>query len=130
MESKRFSTCINCIDGRTHEPIINFIKKELRVKYVDMVTEPGPDMILAQNKERSIIAHIKRKVKLSIERNKSGAVILVGHYDCKANPISAKEHLEQIKRSVENIRKWNLGVPVCGVWIDKNFKAKRVTSIS
>lgn len=42
-----FATAINCMDGRTQEPIINYMKQGYKVDYVDMINEPGPVKALA-----------------------------------------------------------------------------------
>ncbi len=39
-----FCTAINCMDGRTQLPVIEFLKNKLSVEYVDTVTEPGPHL--------------------------------------------------------------------------------------
>ncbi len=48
--SATFATAINCMDGRTQEPIINYMKNKFKVDYVDMISEPGPVKALAENK--------------------------------------------------------------------------------
>jgi len=48
MLHKRFATAINCMDGRTQEPVITWIKKNYHVDFVDMITEPGPVKYLAR----------------------------------------------------------------------------------
>jgi hypothetical protein len=50
MRHGNFVTAINCIDGRTQLPVINFAQKKYGIDYVDMVTEPGPIKILTENK--------------------------------------------------------------------------------
>ena len=39
----KFGTAINCIDGRTQEPVIDFMKQKYNIDGVDMVTFPGVD---------------------------------------------------------------------------------------
>ena len=58
--NKKFATAINCMDGRAQEPVIEYMKKSYGVDYVDMITEPGPNRILAENKEASIIEFLKK----------------------------------------------------------------------
>lgn len=117
-----FVTAVNCIDGRTQEPLIDFIKRKFSAKYIDLVTEPGPDNILSKNKQQKIVKSIKNRVSLSIEKHNSKILIVVGHHDCAGNPVADDEHFRQIKKAVQNVDKWNLGVFVYGVWIDENWK--------
>ena len=119
----KFAAAINCIDGRVQKPIIEFAIKRFGVDYVDIITEPGPDKVLSENKSMDIIESIKRRVLLSIERNSSKNIIIVGHHDCKANPVEEKVHYRQIKESVDKIKEWNLEVDVYGVWVGKSWKA-------
>ena len=119
----KFAAAINCIDGRVQKPIIEFAIKRFGVDYVDIITEPGPDKVLSENKSMDIIESIKRRVLLSIERNSSKNIIIVGHHDCKANPVEEKVHYRQIKESVDKIKEWNLEVDVFGVWVGKGWKA-------
>jgi len=119
----KFAAAINCIDGRVQKPIIEFAIKRFGVDYVDIITEPGPDKVLSENKSMDIIESIKRRVLLSIERNSSKNIIIAGHHDCKANPVEEKVHYRQIKESVDKIKEWNLEVDVYGVWVGKGWKA-------
>ena len=40
-EQYKFGTAINCIDGRTQQPVIDYIKQNYAVDMVDMITFPG-----------------------------------------------------------------------------------------
>jgi len=119
---EKFATCINCIDGRVQKPIIEFITNQFKVDYVDMITEPGPDKLLCENKPIEIVESIKRRVLISIEKHKSNILVIVGHYDCAGNPVDEKKHQEQTKKTVNNLRQWNLNVEIYGLWIDRSWK--------
>jgi len=54
MSNQKFATAINCMDGRVQTPVIKWLKNEYKVNYIDMITEPGPNKILAESKENSI----------------------------------------------------------------------------
>ena len=69
--SNIFATAINCMDGRTQLPVIEYMKSRYGVDYVDMVTEPGTNKILAENGDKTTIESIKRRVKISVERHNS-----------------------------------------------------------
>ena len=120
---KVFATAINCIDGRVQRPVMEFAMREFGVDYVDLITEPGPDKVLSEKKEPDIIESIRKRTMFSIERHQSKIVMVVAHYDCAANPVEKEEHYQQIEEAVRNIKDWNLGVDVYGLWVDKNWKA-------
>ncbi|MCK5258554.1 MAG: hypothetical protein KAJ69_03460 [Thermoplasmatales archaeon] len=125
MTKETFATAINCMDGRTQEPIIYWAKKTLEVDYVDAITEPGPDKILAEGSD-TLVESIKNRVMISVNKHGSQNVIVVSHHDCAGNPVSKKEHLEQLKKSVDVISSWELGVKIIGVWIGKNWKVNKL----
>ena len=119
---KSFVTAVNCIDGRTQEPLIDFIKRKFSAEYLDLITEPGPDKILSENKRQEAVKSIKKRVLISIEKHNSKILIITGHHDCAGNLVADDEHIKQIKKAVKNLNKWNLGISVYGVWIDRNRK--------
>ena len=118
----KFATAINCIDGRAQKPVIDFVGRRFSVDCVDMITEPGPDKILSENKKTEIIKSIKDRVAISVEKHESKAIVIVGHHDCAGNPVTRDEHLKQIKKAKQNIDKWNLGISVYGAWVNENWK--------
>ena len=119
---QHFVTAINCINGRTQEALIGFIKREFSAEYIDLVTEPGPDKILSKNKQQETVKSIKSRVLISIKKHDSKILVVAGHHDCAGNPVNDDEHFSQIKKAVQNVDKWNLGVSVYGVWTYGNWK--------
>ena len=47
LDESKFATAINCIDGRTILPVINYITEKYQVDFVDLITEPGADLVMA-----------------------------------------------------------------------------------
>lgn len=125
MAQGSFVTAINCMDGRTQEPTINWAKKEFNVDYVDAITEAGPDKILADD-SGDLVESIKNRVLISVEKHGSKNIIMISHHDCAGNPISKEEHLAHLEKSVNLIASWNLGVNIIGVWIDENWKVNKI----
>ena len=123
MSEGKFATSISCMDGRIQIPLANWIKENHSVDYVDAITEPGVDKKVAGDSD---LDSIKSKVAISINAHKSGLIVVSGHFDCAGNPVSNEEHSAQIKKSVEVISSWNLGVNVIGVWVDENWKVNPV----
>ena len=118
MAEGKFATSISCIDGRIQLPLAKWIKENYSVDYVDTITEPGVDKNISKD---SVIESIKPKARISINAHKSELVVFSGHYNCAANPVTDEEHIEFIKKGVEAISSWNLGVKVIGVWVDENW---------
>ncbi len=118
MSEGKFATSISCIDGRIQLPLAKWIKENYSVEYVDAITEPGVDKNVTRD---SITTSLKAKATISIHVHKSELIVFSGHYNCAANPVSDKEHIEFIKKGVEEISSWNLGAKVIGVYVDDSW---------
>ena len=123
MAEGKFAAVINCMDGRTQLPALEVMKKYYAVDYVDMITEPGPTKVLADNSNQSQVESIKYRLGLSTEKHGSKVVGIVAHFDCAANRVEEKQHLKDLDKSVELIKSWNLGLKVVKIWIDERWQA-------
>jgi hypothetical protein len=63
----KFVTCINCIDGRTQLPVIEFLRRKYDVDFVDLITIPGADGVLAGG-EKEIIELVKKMSEFQSKR--------------------------------------------------------------
>ncbi|MCX7871014.1 MAG: hypothetical protein N2485_05525 [bacterium] len=118
----KFITALNCMDGRTIEPILNYFKTKLNIDnlYVDMITEPGIDKFLTNIEN---IEKLETKIRISLVNHDSNYVIIAGHYDCAGNPVDYEQHRNDIINSVYNLYNF---------LISKNFfnkNDKRITLI-
>ena len=123
MAEGKFATSVSCMGGRIQLPLSKWIKENYSIDYVDTITEPGDDKAIAEN---SVLESIKTKISISVNAHKSELVVISGHYDCAANPVSNEEHIEMIKKGVEIITALNLGVKVIGVWVDDSWNVNQV----
>ena len=117
----KFATAINCIDGRTQLPVIGYLEKRFGVDYVDMVTEPAPAMILAENKNNAQLGSIQHRLKISLEKHGSEYVAVIAHHDCAGNPVDKETQLAQIQKSIKTIRTWGFKGALLGLWVDENW---------
>lgn len=123
MISGKFATSVSCMDGRIQLPLTKWIKEKYSIDYVDVITEPGIDKIVAESPN---LESIKSKILISVNAHKSAFVVVSGHHDCAGNPVSSEKHISQIKKGVEVISSWNLGITVVGVWVDENWQVNLV----
>ena len=121
----KFATAINCIDGRVQIPVIDYFKKKYKINYVDIITVPGANKILAENKDGTIEA-IKKYLTISVNVHKSKIAAIVGHYDCAGNPANKETQLNDIIAAMKNVASWGLNVDIIGLWVDKNWKVSLV----
>ncbi len=122
MNNKSFATAINCMDGRVQIPIIEYLKINYNVDYVDMITEPGPIKILSENIDNDLINSIKRRVIISVEKHNSNLIAVVGHHDCAGNPEGKETQIKQILKSIKVIKSWYANIQIIGLWVDENWK--------
>jgi hypothetical protein len=123
MKDKSFVTALNCIDGRVQEPVIRFLRERYKIDFVDMITEPGMDKILAKG-EKSFLNELKNKIEISIKKHHSRLIAIVGHADCAANPAKDKEHFSQIKKGKEIIKSMCFNVEILGLWVNEKWDVK------
>jgi hypothetical protein len=122
----KFGTAINCIDGRTQQPIINYIKQNYGVDIVDMITFPGANGIFS-NKLRDVESSLaKQSAYISVEKHNSQIVAIVGHYDCAGNPGDKNYHYGQIRRALQEISLWKLPAKVIGLYVNENWHVEEV----
>ncbi|MCD4735040.1 MAG: hypothetical protein K8R53_03265 [Bacteroidales bacterium] len=122
----KFVAAVNCMDGRVQEPVIEYMKKTFNAEYVDMITEPGPDGILAERKDEARLQTIKERLAVSVEKHKSNLIGVFGHGDCAGNPVEKEIHIQQTMSAVALIKSWFEGVKINGYWIDENWKVNLI----
>lgn len=123
METKNTFACsINCMDGRVQDAVKNYIKEKYDVDYVDMITEPGPNKILAENSNKYIIENIKKRIDISVHHHGAKVVAIAGHFGCAGNPTEKEEqikHLRQAKKTVESFR---FDIEIILLWVSGDWK--------
>ena len=127
MKGKKFATCLCCIDGRTQLPVIHWIKKNCKVDYVDMITEPGIDGIL--NDECFNIDDILLKINLSIEKHGANIICVVGHYDCAGNQVDDETHKSNIRMAAQRLKELNSFCQIIGLWISNKWVIENIIKL-
>ena len=116
--ASRFGTAINCIDGRVQEPVVKWLRERYYLDYVDAITEPGADKVLALGPAEEV-ARLREKARISIARHGSSVIAVVGHHECAASPGSREAHLAQIRQALHVVRLWGFATTVEGLWVNE-----------
>ena len=118
----KFCTAVNCMDGRVQLPVIEYLKKKFRVDFVDMITEAGPNRVLADQDNKSLVESILFRIKISVEKHGSKHIAIIGHHDCAGNP--AEEELQKVHtiKSIKLINELFVDLQVTGLWVNKEWK--------
>ncbi len=117
-----FCTAINCMDGRVQTPVIDYLRKRFGVEFVDMITEPGPNLILATDGDKKGIESIFARGDISVQKHQSVGIAIVGHHDCAGNPAEKEAQLVHIKKAVGLLKQRYGHLEVIGLWLDHDFK--------
>ena len=122
-----FAASVCCMDGRIQLPIIRFIQKSYGVRFVDIITEPGPIRYLADRKNHSVLETVRKRLQISVEVHGSRIIAVSGHHDCAGNPVPKRAQLEQLERSVTTIRSWGFeDLVLVKLWVDERWKVNIV----
>ncbi len=119
------ATCLNCMDGRVQLPVLSWIKTNYPVDFVDVITEAGMDGVLARQAD---ISEVQRSIKVSVNVNKSTRLFVVGHYDCRGNPVDEQQHRQEILASVERLKPLWPGQQVIGLWVNSSWQVELLSS--
>lgn len=117
-----FFTVVGCMDGRVQDVVARFGQQKFGAKYPDTITEAGIVGLIANppagEPDPKFVENLKFKLLVSIEKHHSRGIIVDGHEECAGNPVSDEEHRQDIKTSVEFIKKLiDNKVPVIGVFV-------------
>jgi carbonic anhydrase len=121
------ATCLNCMDGRVQLPVLLWIKENFPVDFVDVITEAGMDGVLA-NQEK--IDEITRSIAISVKANGSTRFFIVGHYDCRGNPVSEQTHRQEILQAVERLKGLWPTHELIGLWVNQSWNVEVVAHLT
>lgn len=126
MTKHKFGSAVNCMDGRTQLPVMEYMKDKYGITWVDAITEPGPVAILARGNGGENIESIKRCLEISVDVHGSRHIVVVAHHDCAGNKADKNVQLEQTAAAVEALKRWHPQCEVVGLWIDDNWVVNEV----
>lgn len=123
----RFCTAVNCMDGRVQLPVIKYLQGRFNVEYVDSVTEPGPNLLLAKQTDKDAVRSILRRIRVSVERHSSVGIALAGHHECAGNPATRQEQKQHLIVGIEFLRRQYPNIPIIGLWVDEKWEVHEVS---
>ena len=121
-----FCTVINCMDGRVQLPVISYLQNRFGVKYVDTITEAGPNRIVGRQVNSVLLDSILDRVEKSVRFHNSAGLGIVAHHDCLGNPASRQNQLEDTELAVKYLIERFGEIPVVGLWVDENWVVSEV----
>jgi len=122
-----FCTVINCMNGRVQLPVIKYLQERFSVDYVDSITEPGPNLILAQQTNIDIMESIFNRLKISVDHHGSVGIAVAGHYDCAGNPATKEQQTVHTLDAIRCIKSRYSDCEIIGLWVDENWKVSELS---
>lgn len=126
MNNSTFACAINCMDGRVQKPVYHYMKERYGAGYVDMVTEPGPNKILADNENALIVENIKKRVGISVQHHGAKALAIVGHFGCAGNPVEKEQQLEHLRLARKTVENFGFPVEIVLLFVEGDWKTVEV----
>lgn len=122
----KFCTAVNCMDGRVQLPVIDYLKGKYNVEYVDMVTEPGPNGVLAGHGKQDLVRSILDRIDISVNKHGSEYIAVIGHHDCAGNPAGKEKQDSDTLKAVGFLESKYKGVSVIGLWVDESWNVQEI----
>lgn len=121
-----FCTAINCMDGRFQLPVIRYLEERFGADHVDMITEPGPNRILAERSDKHAVASILGRLKISMDKHASVGIAVVGHEECTGNPQSRDEQVFHLQKAAEFLRGQAPKHEIIKLWVDAQGRVEEL----
>ena len=129
-KKETFFTSVGCMDGRVQKPIADFGQKKFGAKFPDTITEAGLAGLLSKdNPNQGLIASLKAKINISIQKHSSKGIIVNGHEDCAGNPVNDKRHKQNILEVGEVIASMFPRIAVIPVFVKRKGKVWTVEEL-
>lgn len=109
------------MDGRVQDAVKNYMKENYGVDYVDMVTEPGPNKILADNSDKAVLENIKKRVEISVGHHGSKVIAIVGHFGCAGNPAEKTAQAEHLIKAKKIVESFGFDAEIILLWVDGDW---------
>lgn len=121
---RRFTACLNCIDGRVQLPVINWIRSTYNVDFIDMITEPGMDGFLVD--PQSNLKPVFDKLNIALDVHECNEIFIVAHEDCAANPTDFNSHTKNLKVATDDIKNFAPNCTVIGIYVYLNGEVIKI----
>jgi carbonic anhydrase len=121
-----FCTAINCMDGRVQLPVIRYLQARFGVSFVDTITEPGPNRILADRADVRTVQAILDRLAISVQKHASVAIAVVGHHDCAGNPAPREVQIAHLQEAVRFLKTHSEARPILALWVDETWSVTEI----
>jgi hypothetical protein len=98
-------------------PVVDYLRRQYGVDYVDLITEPGPERAMTDPARTEIQAAIRRNASFSVAGHDAELIAVTAHDDCLGNDADSTTRLAQLRAARQVVTGWDLGVEVIALWV-------------
>ncbi len=114
------------MDGRIQRTVFEWVAAWAGAPYVDMITEAGPDGILARREPVEPYRGMHARLGIAVNVHGAKRGVVVGHEDCAGNPVDKAAHFEHIREGVRVVKQWYPDVEAAGIYVNLDGRVERV----
>jgi hypothetical protein len=114
------------MDGRVQLPVIEYLQNKFGKLYIDMITEPGPNLIISENTDEVKLESILFRTDISVNIHESKGIAIVGHADCAGNPNSEMTQKIHLRKSKDYLENKYPSLPIYMLWVDESFLVREI----
>lgn len=121
---EKFGTVLECMDGRTHRKVGDYLSTSFGVRHLDTITTAGAVRHLADETDQT--QTLLDNLAISVGKHGSRQIAVVAHHDCAGNPVPDNTQKAQVARAMERIRDLYPQAEVIGLWLNSNLIVERI----
>jgi hypothetical protein len=126
----KFGTAINCMDGRVQLPVLEYLKKNFDLDFIDTANEAGPLKILTERTDKCRLLSLKERITFSVDARDSRIIAVAGHHDCLGNPAPREKQQDQIGQVLEYLRKaYGEHILYLGLYVNDRWEVEEVARL-
>lgn len=117
---ERWACAANCIDDRVQKPVKDWATANCDVSRIDVVTAPGIDKILAENKDLPVVKFLENNISTSINSHKSRIIFIAGHDKCAGNNGTKQEQIQHLREVAKRFKSYQRfkGIDIILLWVE------------
>jgi hypothetical protein len=134
---ENFVVAITCMDGRIQQAVLNFIKHRYGAGFIDLITDIGPNRLLAVKKadfrhgEKTfldgiwamfVIKSIRERLKVSVHKHHAKMFFIVAHDHCAGNPAHKEEQLVHLREAKKTVESFGFRKEIILLWVKNDWK--------
>lgn len=132
-----FVVAITCMDGRIQSAVLAFIKSRYGSSFVDLVTDIGPNKLLAVRKANFrhgkktfldsvwamfVIKSIRERLKVSVHNHHAKMFFIVAHEHCAGNPAHKEDQLVHLREAQKTVALFGFKKEIKLLWVQNDWK--------